>query len=535
MGQDYWHKLADTVTYSTNQLINGHNEASGRDCRNDRCSCVSGSADAIEIRWIKGDNMTKFRTTISSFFLICLSAAAAGDNVQQQLLHKVDEIRASAEAADAALLSPKSYAAAVKDYDRAIRDLGNNNKSERATKRLNKAEAAFRHALENAELARINLRKPIQSRDNANNAEAFRLAPQNWIKAEGIFNNATLALEKGKLKTAQLKGDESDIAYQLAELNAIKSLHLSEARSLIATAEQAKTEKFAPLSVQRSREYLARAEQALDLNRYETEEPISLAEKASYEARHAMYIAGVVQQVRKKNISVEQLILAWESPLTAAGEAADIDVDLSEGHEIAGSQLVDEVEDLKHTNTLMKNEITERDRLVLGLEEELRDLDAKLGGASAERAALVKTLEDQARTREQFAQVGALFSPKEAIILRDKDKLIVRLVGLNFSSGSADLTSDAKKLMETVEDAVNVFPMCEVVVEGHTDSYGSANKNLILSKNRAQSVVNFMLSDMNIPPHRVTATGFGDTHPIANNKTAAGRAKNRRIDLIIIP
>jgi outer membrane protein OmpA-like peptidoglycan-associated protein len=190
---------------------------------------------------------------------------------------------------------------------------------------------------------------------------------------------------------------------------------------------------------------------------------------------------------------------------------------------------------LKHSNDTLAEEIRERDQLILGLEDELHDLDTRLGGASAERAALIRNLQTQARAREQIIQIERLFSPQEAFILRDGNKLIIRLTGLGFGSGSATIEANAVSLMDKVQRAVSVFPRCELVVEGHTDAYGGAEQNLALSRDRAQAVVDYMITNMNIAAFRIKAIGFGDTLPIASNKTIEGRTKNRRIDLIIIP
>jgi outer membrane protein OmpA-like peptidoglycan-associated protein len=188
-----------------------------------------------------------------------------------------------------------------------------------------------------------------------------------------------------------------------------------------------------------------------------------------------------------------------------------------------------------HQLLALNGELAERDRLIAGLEEELRELDAQLGGASAERVTLVRRLEHQKRVREQFALVASMFTPEEAQILRDGDQLIIRLVGLSFASNSSKIDPESAILMNKVEDAIDIFPRCELMIEGHTDSQGKAERNLELSISRAQSVMNFMNEEMRIPIYRMRASGYGDTRPISNNKTVEGRAKNRRIDLIIIP
>jgi outer membrane protein OmpA-like peptidoglycan-associated protein len=71
------------------------------------------------------------------------------------------------------------------------------------------------------------------------------------------------------------------------------------------------------------------------------------------------------------------------------------------------------------------------------------------------------------------------------------------------------------------------------VVEGHTDSYGSDSANFILSQDRADAVRQFLIGNMGIDPERLSSIGYGETRPVATNETAEGRARNRRIDLVL--
>ncbi|HNQ00543.1 MAG TPA: OmpA family protein, partial [Bacteroidia bacterium] len=74
------------------------------------------------------------------------------------------------------------------------------------------------------------------------------------------------------------------------------------------------------------------------------------------------------------------------------------------------------------------------------------------------------------------------------------------------------------------------YPEAKLSVEGHTDNTGNPEKNVTLSQKRCESVKNYLVSK-GIDANRLTATGYGDTRPIADNKTADGRAKNRRVEL----
>ena len=465
---------------------------------------------------------------------VCLTLAfsfAIAQELEQTIFGDAENARNAAEAANVVLLSPKTYQRGVEELDDAKRAFEKGRNLERIKESLTEAEGLFQKAVSNADIARLTLRDAIDSRVAANEAEAYRLAPRDWVEAEKQFNDAALALEKGNLEKTRELGDEANTTYRIAELNAIRAQHLSQARGLIADADQNKVKKSAPLTLARARDLLQQADASLVKDRYQTAEAIALAGQASYEAQHAMYIAGIVRQVREDESTVENVILDWESPVTGIAETLDIEADFSMGHARTSEQVIQSIRELQG----LREDLAERDRQIMGLEDELREMDDRLGGASAERTTLVRRLERQARTREQFELIENMFEPAEAIVLRDVNNLIIRLTGLSFASNSSDLSTTSIELINKIQAAIDVFPQCDLIIEGHTDSKGNAGRNLQLSMARAQSVMDYITNEMRIPDYRITAAGYGDARPISNNKTAEGRAKNRRIDLIIVP
>lgn len=118
----------------------------------------------------------------------------------------------------------------------------------------------------------------------------------------------------------------------------------------------------------------------------------------------------------------------------------------------------------------------------------------------------------------------------------DNSGCAVRLV-LNktqhFQYNSAELTMNAKTLLDGVAENLISHPQKnDIEVQGHTSSEGSNAYNLRLSQRRAQSVVDYL--KMKGVNNRLTARGYGETRPIADNSTEAGRAENRRVELIWI-
>jgi OOP family OmpA-OmpF porin len=469
--------------------------------------------------------------TVLAILLSFVIAAADAQQAGYEIFSATDEILQNARAIDAASLSPDNFARGMSEYDKSRSTYEKTRDAVKVESSLAKARDYFRQSIAHSETATSVLADIIDSRTAAENADAGRLAPEAWADGEKQFKNAVRALEKGDSDVAGQYGAQADELFRTAELEAFRTQFFSEARRLIGEAEIIKAGKFAPRTLGRAKVLLAEADAALTENRYQAERPTALADQASYEARHAIHIAGLASEVRSGTLSVEDIVLDWEMPLTELAGILDIEPDMAGGYTGTAGKITGSVRQLLTLN----DELSERDRLIAGLEEELRELDARLGGASTERIALVKRLEHQNRVREQFALVSTMFAPDEAAVFRDQDQLIVRLVGLSFASNSSTIDPESTDLMKKVENAINIFPRCQLTIEGHTDSQGNAQRNLELSVARAQSVMTFLNEEMRIPDYRMKSAGYGDSRPISSNKTEAGRAKNRRIDLIIVP
>jgi outer membrane protein OmpA-like peptidoglycan-associated protein len=88
--------------------------------------------------------------------------------------------------------------------------------------------------------------------------------------------------------------------------------------------------------------------------------------------------------------------------------------------------------------------------------------------------------------------------------------------------------------MNKIIRAINIFPGARIEVTGHTDSTGTDNINQRVSQARAENVGKFLTEVGEIAPDRITTQGFGESRPVASNKTTAGRAENRRVEIKII-
>ncbi len=480
-------------------------------------------------------NSSFVRLLVVAAFLFSTGSSLSQDELRSTFFKVADAALAEADAANADYLAPRSYERGAKAYALAEAGLARGRNVKYLRDKTAEAASNFDTSKRAAELAKTVLSQVLKSRQDAFNANAKELSAQIWTKAEREFNSAIRYLERGDLKSAKRKDISATSLYRDAELVAIKAQYLTQTRRLLTQADKGRVGRYAPYTLNKAKELLADAERELEENRYDTDYPRSLAQQANYEAKHAIYLSEVVLSVRNKDLSVEMLVLKWEDPLRQIAGAADVLPTMSNGNDELTAELVAYVENARNELQSLEQDVDSGNLRLADMADEIRALDERLGGATVERAALVQRLEAQARVKEQFERVEKMFNRREARVFREGNNVILRLVGLSFDSGESAIKQGSFDLLAKVEKAIDIFPRSELVIEGHTDSYGGDELNHKLSQERAESLQQYMINAMRIPSYRVIATGFGETNPVANNETAVGRAKNRRIDIVIKP
>lgn len=143
---------------------------------------------------------------------------------------------------------------------------------------------------------------------------------------------------------------------------------------------------------------------------------------------------------------------------------------------------------------------------------------------------------DLARREAELAsqQVNTLKRQLENLQLRQTESgVVVTLGDVLFATGQTALLDSAKASLEEVVDLLQTEPDKLIRIEGHTDSVGSSESNLKLSEQRAASV-RAALIELGVAESRVTSIGLGEDFPIASNDDEEGRARNRRVDVILL-
>ncbi len=134
----------------------------------------------------------------------------------------------------------------------------------------------------------------------------------------------------------------------------------------------------------------------------------------------------------------------------------------------------------------------------------------------------------EAKLRQQLAQTGVG-------VTRDGNNILLNMENsITFGVNESNLSQAAMNALHSVAVVVKEYPRTQLNVLGFTDNTGAAEYNLRLSQVRADSVGNYLMRQ-GVAGNRVVTKGMGEAHPIATNSTAAGRAENRRVQIILSP
>jgi outer membrane protein OmpA-like peptidoglycan-associated protein len=152
--------------------------------------------------------------------------------------------------------------------------------------------------------------------------------------------------------------------------------------------------------------------------------------------------------------------------------------------------------------------------------------------AAVEKAARLAAQQAEERTRAE-ARAQLLNRLSAVLPTRETDRgLVSEIGGVQFATGTANLNSFARESLARFSGIVASYPELKFTIEGHTDNVGSDETNRDLSLRRAVGVRDYLI-DLGVPASNFEVQGFGPSRPVADNTTAEGRARNRRVEIVI--
>jgi outer membrane protein OmpA-like peptidoglycan-associated protein len=172
------------------------------------------------------------------------------------------------------------------------------------------------------------------------------------------------------------------------------------------------------------------------------------------------------------------------------------------------------------------------------LHSEINQINDKIAGIERSKASDLRSKLDaeNEKTRKLREEAERRFMSLQSELIKvrkDARGTIISVSDLLFGFDKADVTPDLKTNLAKIAGILMVYTKCRVVVEGHTDNIGTEAYNKDLSTRRAKNVRDFLVAQ-SISDARLSSTGYGFKKPIATNSTKEGRAKNRRVDLVVI-
>lgn len=494
------------------------------------------------------------------------SARAQGDGGLAGLKPLVD----STWQVEANVFAPKTFAQAQKKYDEAQQAVDRRKQADQVNKYVGDAREFLENSLKATEVAKLTLAEYLAPRNRARQANAPEFVPVLYQKAEEQFMKATAKVEDGNVKDGLKEAEKSVSLFDVAELEAIRIDVIGGADKLIAKAEQDEADKYSLSTLDKARTYRRRADSTLTYDRYNRDEAVALARRAQFEARHASNIAQTVRSLNRNDQAWEKLMLVYEIEMNRIGKTFGWDnLPFDNGPIAAADTLIVSIQQLqKEKESLAQTQVA--------LTEKMSGMITELGGTSqaadpaaladqlgqeisrtlTEKAALAETVaskkQELSQLSQEHQQVAAelevrqereaklkkakvILNPSEGeVLFNSANDIVLRLYGLSFDVGKATIKDDHMPLLQKVQEVIGMFPDSRLVVEGHTDASGDAATNRQLSEKRAYAVMQYLRQSMLIPADRISAIGFGNEKPVASNDTAEGRAKNRRIDVIIM-
>ncbi|HEV2854064.1 MAG TPA: OmpA family protein [Thermoanaerobaculia bacterium] len=174
----------------------------------------------------------------------------------------------------------------------------------------------------------------------------------------------------------------------------------------------------------------------------------------------------------------------------------------------------------------LEEELARRDSAA---EQERQRLEEQRRAGEARAAELDRLREEQQRTREELrATLSRL-----ADVRQEERGLVVTLPGsIYFEVNKAVIQPAMRSRLTEIARAMAAAGDSAILIEGHTDSDGSNEYNLELSRLRAEAVRSVLVAG-GVPPDRVQTLGYGETKPIASNASASGKAQNRRVEIVL--
>ena len=460
--------------------------------------------------------------------LTLFAVAAMAPSAHAATLQDAQALISEAQQLRAAEFSPGHYAKARKAMDGAKALDASQDDAKQVHEDIDTAAAEAKQAVDTAQLVSTRFADLVEARDRMELAGA-KNRPDLLQRGESDFSHVVAAVEDGDTKKAARDAKIAMGTIHAAQVVAARRQFAQPVAESIAKARRVSARKFAPKALGNA---IAAAKQLDVLVRTTPNaqtQAYALSQHGSDEAMRSMRIAELGNAFARDPAAIERWMDTEDARMRMLGDALSIQLSRTQTPEQQVILLKQAVQDMK---TNYQGRIADADAQIKGLSQKLTQSQGEL----TDLADIRHKLELKREAEAKIKRLTKLFDPKDAEILLTPDAdVILRLNGLNFRSGSAVIPPNSYAILDNVLKSIALFPNRAARVEGHTDSVGADSYNKALSTRRAEAVKAYLIGRMeDANTHTFTAVGYGKDKPIAVNDTPQGRAKNRRIDIVLI-
>lgn len=481
------------------------------------------------------------------------AGAGAGEIPVENLVNQVDQLSndiVEARMDQINVLSPEGFKRAEIAFIDAQKNLENGNEINEIRNSVQESRDSLQKAKAVAKISRATLADALIAREMARNAGAIAFEKE-YRQVEDDFLDLSRAIERGNLSYAQNNRDQVIQDYRDLEIRAIKEGMIGAVRTLIAQAQSEGARKLAPRSYAQAVEQLNTTDAFISANPYAKEEVHAMAREALFQANRLVALTALSKRV--KAMKPEEIALLVENNLHAISTQLGAQDMRDHDYQTQLDNIIGSVDALKQDRAFLseKNQalqaetetfkgdyqsrIDDLNMQIATLEGKSREDQMARERLARERLAAEQRLAVERKFNQLYIAVQNYFEKNEAEVYKQETQLVIRLKGMRFPVGKSIIMPQNYALLSKVQKAVRTFADPRVIIEGHTDNTGSNEVNMLLSQQRAEAVRTYMIANQTLPPESVSAVGYGSERPLASNATAAGRAINRRIDIVIIP
>ena len=452
--------------------------------------------------------MKFYRNYLLSICAIALSACASNPAkvdfpVDTNPQTKVNELRdrmKSDQAQQYDELSPSNFEQAGKSLREAQNKIAESKPSNEILQDAANAAASLQIVEANGAAHATQLSPILTARQAAIAAQARETWPQDFKSVDSDFVSYGHDIENGNFHPDSTDISKLQAKYSDLELKSVEQAQLGEVRDIMKKADNRDGHSKAPMTFDAAEAKYNSALRSIEANR---RNPVA------YQAA----VKDSVVSARK----LDQVLNTMDN--SKSSEAAAVKIYDQQQQIAATQQSLTQSE----AQTAAANQQTAAAQTQIMADQQA---EATLQGQNAQYAS--KAAEEQ-----KIVAIKAEFQPSEADVLRDGNKIILRLKSMKFSTSRFELTDSSLGTLQKVKEMIAAVPFSMVKVEGHTDSVGGEQRNLELSQKRAETVKKYLVAENSVPADKIEAQGFGYSRPLVSNKTAQDRATNRRVDVII--